>query len=120
MSNDVRTTRFPAQRLKDVRVRLSHKSSSEIRMSLDKSALTNHKLRSAAQNECRVAKNNVPSSLKIIVPPPSSSHGEKDREPAGKDCIQRWAIRWALGCVNPASWPYLAAGVSSRNPGPTL
>ena len=32
--------------------------------------------------------------------------------------VQRWDIRWALGCVNPASWLPLA--VSSRNLGSTL
>ena len=31
--------------------------------------------------------------------------------------VQRWATRWALGCVNPAFWPQ---GASSRNLGPTL
>ena len=34
--------------------------------------------------------------------------------------IQRLAIRWALGCVNPASWLPLAAGASSRNLVPTF
>ena len=29
---------------------------------------------------------------------------------AGKKSIKRWAIRWTLGCVNPASWLPLAAG----------
>ena len=34
--------------------------------------------------------------------------------------VQGSAKRWALGCVNPASWLPLAAGPSSRNLGPTF
>ena len=30
--------------------------------------------------------------------------------------VQRWAIRWALGCVNPASWVPLATGHGFTQP----
>ena len=30
--------------------------------------------------------------------------------------IQRWAIRWSLGCVNPASWLPLATGCEFTQP----
>ena len=48
--------------------------------------------------------------------------GAKSRRHAIRRVIylQGWAIGWALGCVNPASWLPLAAGASSRNPGPTF
>ena len=40
---------------------------------------------------------------------------DEDARPTASD-IQRWAIRWALGCVNPVSWLPLAAGREVTQP----
>ena len=38
------------------------------------------------------------------------------RQARGKVYLQRWAIRWSLGCVNPASWIPLDAGREFTEP----
>ena len=57
----------------------------------------------------------LPSSLSLDTHEPTSHHDSRHglyfpRDQQTRERVQRWTIGWALGCVNAASWLYLAVG----------